>query len=80
MLGTMPKPLSKSVLFAIRSLGFMKEKHSVSSYFVKALLVRFLDQPQRVAELLQAAGFREGSVEELGNGWRPGSWHSSGWR
>ncbi len=44
----------------------MKEKHSVSSYFVKALLARFLDQPQRVAELLQGAGFSERSLDELG--------------
>jgi len=44
----------------------MKEKHSVSSYFIKALLVRFLDRPQRIAELLQAAGFAERSLDELG--------------
>jgi len=44
----------------------MKEKHSVSSYFIKALLVRFRDQPARIAELLQASGFAERSLDELG--------------
>ncbi len=59
----------------------MKEKHSVSSYFVKALLARFLDQPQRVAELLQGAGFSERSLDELGERVAPTLFRSSsGWR
>lgn len=44
----------------------MKEKHSVSSYFVNALLIRFAGQPERIARLLLASGFSVQSTEELG--------------
>ncbi|WP_397453397.1 AraC family transcriptional regulator [Pseudomonas sp. NA-150] len=42
----------------------MKEKHSVSSYFVNALLYRF-DDPQQIARLLRASGFTVSTLEAL---------------
>lgn len=45
----------------------MKEKHSVSSFFVKALLVRFHHQPECIARFLQEAGFAAQSLDELGD-------------
>ncbi|MEF9672865.1 hypothetical protein QNM99_13860 [Pseudomonas sp. PCH446] len=56
----------------------MKEKHSVSSYFIKALLVRFLDRPQRIAELLQAAALPSARWTNWVSGLRPGCWRNSG--
>ena len=44
----------------------MKEKHSISTYFVHALLWRFREQPERMAQLLQMAGFEERSPAHLG--------------
>lgn len=57
---------SENVLFiAIHVAGTMREKHSISSYFVKALLMRFHDQPQRMARLLQESGFKAQTLEAL---------------
>lgn len=43
----------------------MREKHSISSYFVKALLMRFHDQPERMARLLMESGFTVQTPEAL---------------
>jgi len=43
----------------------MKEKHSVSSYFAKALLYQFSERPLDVARLLEQAGFVARSLDEL---------------
>lgn len=53
-------------LFATGTTDNMKEKQTVSSYFVKALLFRFHNQPDRAAQLLQDSGFAARSIEELG--------------
>lgn len=43
----------------------MKEKHSVSAYFARALLYRFGDQPAVVARLLEQAGVAARSLDSL---------------
>ncbi|MDB6141235.1 MAG: Transcriptional regulator, AraC family [Pseudomonas sp.] len=43
----------------------MKEKHSVSAYFARALLYRFSHQPADIARLLEQAGIMAQSLEAL---------------
>ncbi|MDB5984261.1 MAG: Transcriptional regulator, AraC family [Pseudomonas sp.] len=43
----------------------MKEKHSVSAYFARALLYRFSDRPAEVARLLEQAGIAARSLDAL---------------
>ena len=56
---------AKLLFFAIGNPGSMNEKHSVSSYFAKALLYQLSGRPVETGRLLEQAGFAERSVDEL---------------
>jgi hypothetical protein len=45
------------LFFAIGDPGSMKEKHTVSSYFAKALLYQFSGRAVEAGRLLEQAGF-----------------------